>query len=95
MAHSLKTLKANFAKYYSLVYNYMLRFVYYGSVPTIILYGNILIVFNEGYRIVCKAVQSHCHGNDGVLDWTAAGTGGLVRGIRRTARLLLMDGEYI
>ena len=54
MAHSLKTLKANFAKYYSLVYNYMLRFVYYGSVPTIILYGNILIVFNEGIGLFAK-----------------------------------------
>ena len=39
MAYSLKTLKANFAKYYSSFYTYMLQGIYWFSVPAIIFYG--------------------------------------------------------
>ena len=39
MGHSLKVLRMNFNKYFDVFYNYMLRAIYWGSVPAIILYG--------------------------------------------------------
>ena len=39
MAHSFKTLSVNFQKYFNIFYSYLLRGMYWGSVPAIILYG--------------------------------------------------------
>lgn len=39
MGYSLKKLKGNFWKYTSIFYNYLLHAIYWGSVPSIILYG--------------------------------------------------------
>jgi hypothetical protein len=39
MGYSIKKLQANFWKYTGVFYNYLLHAIYWGSVPTIILYG--------------------------------------------------------
>lgn len=39
MAFSLKALQSNFSRYFGNFYNYLMHFIYWGSVPTIILYG--------------------------------------------------------
>jgi hypothetical protein len=41
MAHSLQNLFSNFNLYYGKFYNYMLYSLYYGLVPTVIVYGKI------------------------------------------------------
>ena len=48
MGHSWKVLKANFSKYFDIFYSYMIRTIYYGSVPAIVLYGN----FNDEVRVL-------------------------------------------
>ncbi len=39
MGHSWKVLKMNFFKYFDVYYAYFLRTLYYGLVPSIVLYG--------------------------------------------------------
>lgn len=39
MGHSFKVLKMNFFRYFNVFYDYFLKTIYWGSVPTIILYG--------------------------------------------------------
>jgi hypothetical protein len=39
MGHSFKVLKMNFYRYFNVFYDYFLKTIYWGSVPTIILYG--------------------------------------------------------
>ena len=45
MGHSFKVLKMNFFRYFNVFYDYFLKTVYWGSVPTIILYGKPAIQF--------------------------------------------------
>jgi hypothetical protein len=42
MGHSWKVLQANFYKHFDIYYNYLLKAIYYGIVPGIIIYGNFL-----------------------------------------------------
>ena len=39
MGYSIKKLQANFWKYAGTFYNYLLHAIYWGSVPSIIMYG--------------------------------------------------------
>ncbi len=40
MVHSLKLFRKNFFKYWDQFYFYLLKAIYYGAVPSIVLYGN-------------------------------------------------------
>ena len=94
MAHSLQNLFSNFNLYYGKFYNYMLYGLYYGLVPTVIVYGKIQLSKQKQYRCLCQASQSHI---DSILElvdrqrrgwplWrSSSGT------IRRRSRLLLRD----
>lgn len=52
MAYSVKALRANFWKYFDSFYNYLLRAIYWGSVPAIMLYG----LFAKPYSPMVLAV---------------------------------------
>lgn len=43
MTHSLKNLRANFEKYFTVFYGYMVKGIYYGLVPAVILYGKLFL----------------------------------------------------
>ena len=59
MAHSLKIFRQNLAKYYDVFYQYMIKFMYYGSVPTIILLGNTL-------HLICRSFNQATPTNGGM-----------------------------
>lgn len=60
MAHSFKALKANFWKYFGTFYNYLLRAIYWGSVPAIILYG----LFAKPYSPIVLTLWSYISGEE-------------------------------
>jgi len=39
MAFSFASFKKNFRIYFDIFYSYLMKFIYYGSVPAIIMYG--------------------------------------------------------
>lgn len=54
MGHSFKVLKLNFFKYFNVFYDYLLRFIYWGSVPSIVLYGKITIRLIKSIGLLSK-----------------------------------------
>jgi hypothetical protein len=52
-SHSLKNLMKNFNSLYNNFYNYMLYGLYYGFVPTIVVYGKPITDSNKHRCILC------------------------------------------
>lgn len=71
MGRSLKVLKMNFNKYYNSFYNYFLKALYYGAVPSIVLYGKhyrslipSIGLFSKPYSPLILAMWSYLFGED-------------------------------
>ena len=60
MAFSLKALRSNFAKFWAQFYQYLLKGMYWGSVPAIILYG----LFSKPYSPIMLAVWGFITGKE-------------------------------
>ncbi len=60
MNRNIRTLQRNFFKYWDQFYVYFLRFMYYGTVPSIILYG----LFSKPYSPLLMAMWSMLTGEE-------------------------------
>lgn len=89
MGHSWKVLQANFSKYYDIFYNYMVKFIYYGSVPLIVAYGKHRLELNPS-RTIFKAIQPPDPSFLGMDHRTRAASARYVRTPRWNARILLI-----
>ena len=89
MGHSFKVLKANFNRYFDVFYGYMLKFIYYGSVPLIVLYGKTIMKYKHN-RIVLQTIQPFDLSFMGMVDRTRISIARYVWTTRRHARILLI-----
>jgi len=62
--NSFKVLKLNFFRYFNVFYDYFLKTVYWGSVPTIILYG----LFTKPYSPIILALWHSITGQEDQAD---------------------------